>query len=193
MTALEFTWDSRELAVFRGQHVDKAIARALRLAGNQASKMLQQGSIGIARRKKNLPRADIEKDQELKKPRRSAQLRDLAWRLHIQGQPVPVSRFPYMDTRRTSRRGVAVRFGTGGTQRLSGSFEAKMKSGHVGVFRRERKTRLPIAELFSYRLPKDFGGEVMTSMADPVFRKLEASFKRGLDRELGKLKRKGLS
>lgn len=191
MAAIEFEWDSRELAVFQGGEVDKAIARAMRLGGNQAFKVLQEGTTDLVLRKKRLPRKAIEEDQRVSKPRRSAELRDMAWELFIQGKPVPVSRFPYIDTRATSRTGVAVRFRAGGTERLAHAFEATMKSGHVGIFRRERKTSLPIAEVFSYRLPADLGGEVMTSLADPTFRKLETAWKKGLDRELAKARRKG--
>lgn len=191
MAAIEFTWDSRDLSVFRGKEIDKAIERALRLGGNQAFKFLREGTISHVLRKKALRRAVIEDDQRVSKPRRGAALQEFAWELFIKGQPVPITRFPYLDTRSTSGRGVAVRFGSGGTERLSSAFVATMKSGHVGVFRRERKTSLPIAELFSYRLPKDLGGEVTTSLADPTYRKLQASWERGLNRELGKARRKG--
>lgn len=192
MSGITFEWDSRDLEVFRGGKVEKALARALRLAGNQALKTLERGAVQLARGRKNLPELTITEDQQQRKPSRSAEMREFAWTLFVKGQPVPVAKFPYLDTRRLrSGNGVLVRFGTGGTQRITGAFQARMRSGHLGVFRRSRKTSLPIEELFSYRLPADFGGEVMTSLADPVYRKLEASFTRGLDRELGKLKRKG--
>lgn len=192
MSGITFEWDSRDLQVFRGGAVEKALARAMRLAGNQALKSLQQGTTDLVKRQKNLPLLTITEDQQQRKPSRSAELRDFAWTLFIKGQPVPLTRFPYIDTRRLrSGNGVLVRFGTGGTQRISGAFQARMRSGHLGIFKRTRKTSLPIEELFSYRLPADLGGEVMTTLADPTYRKLEASWRRGLDRELGKLRRKG--
>ena len=192
MAAIQFEWDSRDLGVFRGGKVEKAIARSFRLAGNQAAKGLQRGATDLARRKKNLPELTITEDQRQLKPGRSTELKDFVWTLWVKGQPVPMAKFPHIDTRRLrSGNGVLVRFGTGGTQRIVGAFTARMRSGHLGVFRRTRKTRLPIEELFSYRLPKDFGGEVMTTLADPTYRKFKSSYERGLDRELAKLKRKG--
>jgi hypothetical protein len=191
-TPLTFTWDSRELAVFRGRNIDRAMGRALRLAGNQAIRFLHRGEMDLATSRKALPRPLIAEDQKLSLPHRGADLRDFVWRIYIQGKPVPVSKFPHLDTRSTrSRNGVLVRFGDGGTRRLERAFTATMRSSHAGVFRRVRGTRLPIQELYSSRLPARFGGEVVTTYSDKTFRKLETAFQRGLDRELAKLRRKG--
>jgi hypothetical protein len=192
MASLEFTWDSRDLAVFRGGKVDGALARSLRLAGNQAARYLQRGELQLVLARKNLARDIVAEDQKLHLPNRKQAIRDFVWTLFIKGKPVPAARFPYLDTRHTrSRNGVLVRFGTGGTQRLEGAFEATMRSGHTGIFRRTGKKSLPIEEVFSSRLPKNFGDDVMTTLGDKTYRKLEASYTRGLDRELAKLRRKG--
>lgn len=192
MAGIEFTWDSRELDVFRGGKIEKALGRAMRLAGNQAIRELRQGTTDLVRRKKALEEATVKEDQALSTPNRKDELRDFVWTLWVKGQPVPVAKFPHIDTRGTrSRNGVLVRFGQGGTQRLQRAFVATMKSGHEGVFRRTRKARLPIEELFSSRLPANLGGEVLMTLSDPTYRKLETTFKRGLTRELGKLKRGG--
>jgi hypothetical protein len=193
MSALEFVWDSRDLAVFRGKTVDKALSRALRLGGNQAARYLQKGATAFALTRKNLDEQVVVEDQRLSRPHRNAELRNFVWTLFVKGKPVPVAKFPFLDTRRTrSRNGVLVRIGAGsGTQRLTGAFATTLKSGHEGVFRRTGKSRLPIEEVFSSRLPKDFGGEVMTTLGDKTYRKLETAFKRGLDRELAKARRKG--
>lgn len=191
-TPLEFTWDSRELAVFRGRNIERALARALRLGGNQAIRFLHRSEMGLATSKKALAQSLVAEDQKLSLPNRRAEMRDFVWRVVVQGKPVPVSKFPHMDTRRTrSRNGVLVRFGSGGTRRLERAFTATMRSSHEGVFRRLRDTRLPIEELYSARLPAKFGGEVMTTYADKTYRKLETAYRRGLDRELAKLRRKG--
>jgi hypothetical protein len=192
MSAIEFVWDSRDLAVFRGGKVDAAMGRALRLAGNGAIRGLRRDATALVLLRKNLDEPVIAEDQKLFLPTRKAAIRDFAWKLFVRGKPVPASKFPYLDTRRTrSRNGVLVRFGTGGTQRLEGAFEATMRSGHTGIFRRTGKKSLPIEEVFSSRLPKNFGADVMTTLGDKTYRKLEASYTRGLDRELAKLRRKG--
>src|SRR5918912_4444345 len=172
MASIEFTWDSRDLAMWRGGKVDGALKRALRLAGNQAIRLLQRDATALARSRKALPETTITDDQSLYLPSRSAELRDFAWKLFVQGRPVPVAMFPHLDTRRTrSRDGVLVRFGTGGTQRLRSAFVARMKSGHVGVFRRDGRfgrrgnPKLErISELFSSRLPKNYGSDVMLTL-----------------------------
>lgn len=192
MASVEFTWESRDLEVWRGKKVDSAVARALRLAGNQAARGLRKGATAIALGKKNLPQQTITEDHTLVLPKRSKELRDFAWTLFVRGKPVPASRFPHLDTRhRRTRNGVLVRFGSGGTQRLTSAFVARMKSGHEGVFRRTGKKRLPIEEVFSSRLPASYGPEVMTTLGDKTYRKLETAYRRGLDRELAKLRRKG--
>lgn len=192
MSAIEFEWDSRDLKVFRGGAVEKALARAMRLAGNRAFKDLTEGTTGLVRRKKTLSQATVTEDQSQRKPTRSSQLKDFSWTLFVRGKPVPLIKFPHIDRKRLrSGKGVLVRFGPGSSHTFTSAFVARMKSGHEGIFIRTRKTRLPIEELYSSRLPKDLGGEVMTTLADPVYRKLESAFKRGLERELAKLVRKG--
>lgn len=192
MSGIEFVWDSRDLEVFRGGKIEKALGRSMRLAGNQAIKVLQQGTVKLVLSRKNLSQVTVTEDQSLDKPRRSDQLQDFVWRLWIKGKPVPVAKFPMgRIIGAKGRGGIFVAFGGGHSMRIKGGFLATMKSGHVGVFKRTGKGRLPIAEVFSSRLPKGLGGEVMMTLGESVYRKLETSFKRGLDRELGKLRRKG--
>lgn len=45
-------------------------------------------------------------------------------------------------------RGVSYRIGVRGRGRVESAFIAQMRSGHMGVFRRTSKARLPIVELF---------------------------------------------
>lgn len=192
MSAITFEWDSRDLDVFRGRKVDAAVARALRLAGNYAIRDLRKEATELALSRKNLTSDVVQADQDLQLPQRAREIREFAWSLFVKGKPVPVAKFPHLDTRLTrSRNGVLVRYGTGGTQRLTEAFTVRLKSGHEGVFRRRRDSRLPIDELFSSRLPANYGEEVVTRYGGSTYRKLEARFKRGLDRELGKLRRKG--
>lgn len=198
MAALEFEWDSRDLEVWRGEKVDGALARALRLAGNQAIRGLRRDATAFALARKNLPEPVITDDQALELPRRKVAIRDFAWALFVRGQPIPASKFPHLDTRksfaragRAGGRGVIVKFGEGQVGRIAGAFAVTLKSGHQGIFRRRGKGRLPIDEAFSTRLPKRFGQDVMTTYGEKTYRKLQEAYTRGLDRELAKLRRKG--
>lgn len=194
-TSIEFEWDSRTLSVFRGGKVESAIARSLRLAGNQAIRSLRKDATAFAAARKALPGVVITEDQRLSLPNRAAAIRDFAWTLFVKGKPVPVSAFRHSDTRRAGRgvraRGVLVSIDQGRVTSIRSAFVATMKTGHKGVFRRTGKKRLPIEEVFSSRLPARFGGEVMLTYGGKTYRKLATAYARGLDRELGKLKRKG--
>lgn len=186
--ALEFTWDSRDLDVFRGGKIESAIARALRLGGNQAARSLKKDETDLALSRKHLQRQVIEEDQSLSLPGRKVAISDLVWRIWVKGKPVPVAKFPHTQ----SGLGTIVTFGgSGGTKLISSAFVARMKSGHVGVYHRRGKGRLPIDEMFSSRLPRKFGNEVMLTLGDKTYRKLESAFERGLNREVAKLRRKG--
>jgi hypothetical protein len=185
---LEFTWDSRDLEVFRGGKMESAVVRAFRLAGNQAARSLRKDEIAFARSRKSLQEQVIVEDQSLSLPSSKTHLSDLVWRIWVRGRPVPVSKFPHS----MSGLGTIVTFGgSGGTQLIASAFVARMRSGHMGVFRRTGKARLPIQELFSSRLPRKFGDEVMVTYGDKTYRKLESAFGRGLTREVAKLRRKG--
>jgi hypothetical protein len=185
---LQYEWDSRDLAVWRGGAMETAVSRALRLAGNQAIRALNKDEIALARSKKSLPEKIIAEDQSLSLPGRSVEIKDMAWRIYVRGKPVPAAKFPHT----TSGLGTIVTFGgAGGTKLISGAFVARMKSGHLGIYRRKGKTRLPIDEVFSSRLPKQFGQEVVLTLGDKTYRKLATAYERGLKREIGKLKRKG--
>jgi hypothetical protein len=73
------------------------------------------------------------------------------------GRPIPILQF---DARQT-RAGVTVRIKRGARKRIPEGFIATMRSGHRGVFIRqraggERAGRLPIEEIFSLSLPRAF-------------------------------------
>ena len=183
---LAFEWDSRELAVFRGKTLDRALTRAMRLGGNQALKSLRLDATAFALSRKRLSEQTITEDQDVEKPDRKTELRDFVWRLWVKGKPVPAAKFPHS----MSGLGAIVTFG-GATRLIGHAFTARMKSGHLGIYHRRGDKRLPIDEVFSSRLPARFGADVMLTYADKTYRKLETAFTRGLDRELAKLKRKG--
>lgn len=191
-TGIVFEWDSKELSVWRGSAIEAALTRALRLAGNQAIRTLRKGATTHALGKKALRRTAFEEDQALRLPTRAEAIRDLVWTLYVRGKPAPAAKFPHVDTRRLSTRaGVLVQFGPGQRRRLRSAFEVQLKSGHVGIFQRTGKRPLPIEEVFSSRLPKDYGKDVMLTYGDPTYRKLQQIFEHKLKLELDKLRSKG--
>jgi hypothetical protein len=192
--ALDFEWDSADLAVFRGRKVDTALARALRLGGNQAIRVVQRAAIAHITGRKLLRDADVKKGLPLVLPRRSDAIQNLSWTMKVSGRPIALSKFPNVDTRSLGKRGgVLVRVNRGaGPVRIASAFSAGVASGHVGIFRRKGKARYPLQHLVTSSLADSMqdAGVAPAALAKG-YAKLEAAWPKGMDRELGKLRRKG--
>lgn len=194
--SLAFEWDSRDLDVWLGGKVTLAVNRAVRLAGNQGLRVMQDESADYITSRKMLRVEEVKKGLALHKPRASAELAELIWVLVASGAPVPLAKFPHIDTRRslTGRgRGVGVQVNVGkGSTMIPHAFTATMRSGHEGIFERRGDERLPIDELFSTRLSdplRDAG--VAVGIESHGYRKLAEAFKKSLNRQIKNLKRKG--
>jgi len=79
--------------------------------------------------------------------------------VRVTGKRIPVYRFrprptlpqPYEPL---PKRGLTYKIcKQGGRRRISDAFVARMRSGHMGVFRRAKRTRLPIMELYGPSIP----------------------------------------
>jgi hypothetical protein len=76
-------------------------------------------------------------------------------------------------------RGVSYRIGSTGRGRVESAFLAQMSSGHLGVFRRTGKGRLPVIELFGPSI-----GRVFEKYRDPVVAVMRETFTARLAHEL---------
>lgn len=187
---IEFEWDSRNLPFGRGdKRVEKALQRALRMAGNAAIKEAQDGSTEYVTTRKLIGQDDVRQGLPLEMPSAKAEISDLQWTERVSGKGMALAKFPYMQTALGARVRVNAR---SGFKLLPGSFTLRLASGHVGIFRRTGKDRLPIKELWTTR--------ISDSMSDPgavegvqgkALEKLQTAFARGLERELTKLRLKG--
>jgi hypothetical protein len=189
--SIEFVWDSRDLNIWRGGgKVEFALGRALRLAGNQALRAMGAESNISVRRRKRMREGEVMKGLPLVFTGSRTAIKDMVWRMKVSGKPVPLSAFPHIDTR---KQGVLVRVNVGGsTKRLPGAFVATLRSGHEGIFKRRGKARLPIDELFSSRISDTMKDEaIILHVQGVAFNRMQTAYQRGLERELGKLKRKG--
>lgn len=153
MTELSFTWDSRDLAVWRTAGVEKALARAVSKAGGDAIRFMKVGSSRLLRQRKRFRVSRVNKALPLTFPRGKA-IEDLEWRMDVSGAAVPIVDFPHSQ----NRRGVSVAVNKGGRKLLGSAFVATMRSGHRGVFERAFRgaPRLPIQEVFSSRVSDVF-------------------------------------
>lgn len=84
---------------------------------------------------------------------------DLKSEVGASGRPLPIYDFAARWTRRMAGASVAIKKGTRKT--LKGSFIARMPSGHAGVFARDGRSRLPIAEKFTISVPGMFGAKAI--------------------------------
>lgn len=88
---------------------------------------------------------------------------------------LPLSKF----TPKSTGRGVTYKIGRGGRSRLEHAFLATMASGHVGVFLRAGKKRLPIQEKFGPSIGLVFAKhrpDVVVSMQDTFTKNLGHEF-----------------
>lgn len=103
------------------------------------------------------------------------------------GRPLPLSNFritpktPQADRGRKRRRGVRYQVRRGERVHVRRAFVAQTKSGHVGVFMREGKDRLPIRQLYGPSVPQMFGEQ---SSLNALFRSVAAESPKILDQEL---------
>lgn len=94
--------------------------------------------------------------------------------IHASGYPIPL--IDVKGAKRQTKRGVVAKIEAGEPGHLfEGAFIATMKSGHIGVFRREQSHNLPIREI---RLPsvaatmvQDDMDRQMRAFAIPIYEK----------------------
>ena len=89
--------------------------------------------------------------------------------------------------RRASGSGVSVEIKRGQRKLLPRTFIAKMKSGHMGVFERAGKARLPIKEKVTIDVQYMFGSKkVIEATKKRVIEQFDKNFTHELDREMNK-------
>jgi len=75
--------------------------------------------------------------------------------VRVNGEPIPVAKLPH----RQNRKGVRFKVRRDKSSMMRGAFVAKMKSGNVGVFKREGDGRLPIKQVFTSGISSAFKDE----------------------------------
>lgn len=185
MAQISFTWDSRDLELWRGEpKVEKALASALSKAGGDAVRALRADSVRSVRSRKRFKAAKLRRALPLFFPR-GRKIESLLWEMKVSGEPVPVSSLPHRQT----RKGVSVAINTGKRSFIRSAFIATMKSGHTGVFLRRGAGRLPIDEAFTTKVSDVFND---TGMIPDVMQTAERAFDKAFTRlwaiEVGKLR-----
>lgn len=76
----------------------------------------------------------------------------------VKGRPIPLIRFKVNPTEPKNQK-VVVSVKKSGGKTIDGAFIARVKSGHVGVFKRVGERSLPIKQLYGPSVPQMFGSE----------------------------------
>lgn len=152
--AIELVWDSRDLDVWRENRIEYALGRALSRSGGDAARAMKTVAGRKVRERKAMKLNRVNRALPLTFPT-SKEISRLAWRMDVSGALVPVAAFPHRQT----HAGVSVQINKGSRSLIRSAFTARLKSGHLGVFLRKGKARLPIKEAFTTRVSDVFNDQ----------------------------------
>lgn len=140
--SISVKWDRGEMAALETGPFKTAVRRALSKAGATALRDMRSETTKRIRARKKIKPSYIRRALTLRRAK-GGDIADLEWAVDVSGEAVPLVAYPHRQT----KKGVKVEVNRGKRTLLKGAFVATMKSGHVGVFRRRGKARLPIDEL----------------------------------------------
>lgn len=181
-TGISVKWDRSQIAALQTGPLKAALKRALRKAGATALRDMRAEANKRIRARKRIKISYIRKALSLGRPSGS-DISDFSWSLNVSGDPVPLTAYPFRQT----RKGVSVEVNRGKRTLIARSFVATLASGHKGIFQRRGKARLPIREMFGSR-PIDallHEGEA-DGVAERGGKSFEATFQRVLPMEVRK-------
>jgi hypothetical protein len=151
----------------------KAMARAL----NRTATTVRTTAVRWTRLNLNIKTGDVNK---LIKQRRAVvhTLGGAEATITVTAKAAPLSRFGARQT----RKGVSVKVKrTGSRKVVKGAFLARLRSGHLGVFKRVGDARLPIKELFSTAVVQYLDDELILERLGNVAR---TRFEKAIDAEI---------
>ena len=158
-TKASFELDTRELIAVLNDTKGR-IPKAAATAVNRSAKSVKTAMVKVVREDVGLKAKDVRDAIRFRQAKPSS---DPAAQLRVSKKRIPLIRFGGTPLKRAGWRSRM----KGGTKTIPGGFKAKMRSGHVGVFRRKKETRsrwgmpwgspeLPIRELHGPSLAKPF-------------------------------------
>jgi hypothetical protein len=180
--AVTATWNKAGIAALQPGPLKRAVVRSLRKAGATALRDMRSEARKRIKARKRIGAKYISRAITLRRAS-GTDIAGMSWAVNVSGEPVPLVAYPYRQT----KQGVSVEVNRGKRTLLKGAFVATLKSGHVGIFRRKGKARLPIEELRGSR-PVDallHQGEAQ-GVADRGGASFAETFARVLPLEVGK-------
>jgi hypothetical protein len=145
------------------------------MGGRDAIRAMKSQGNKTVRARKKLKVSRVNKGMETTSPVGASSINDLVWTMSVDNAPIRLVDYPH----RQGKLGTTVQVNVGARKLIKSAFEAKMRSGHVGVFMREGTARLKINELFTSRLTdvfKDHG------MIPALQERAQTAFQKTFDR-----------
>lgn len=161
--------------------VEKAVAAAL----NRAAEGARTIAIKKVRERYYIQAKDVRETIEIKK----AMINEPVAIIKASGSPLALSKFritPSNPPAKRRKKPIIARVVRGEGGPIRSAFVAKMQSGHIGVFRRVGKERLPITELYGPSVPQMLGHE---SVTEYIEEKARERLENRLEHEINRLLR----
>ena len=146
--------------------IGKQSDRAARMAGSSALRAMRAEASRQIRERKAIKVAMLTRALKMEFPSDSGTR--YVWTLSASSAPMPVAAYSHRQT----RLGVSVEINVGRRVLIKHAFVARMRSGHVGVFYRLGKARLPIDEAYTTRISDVFKdvAPVVATRGEQIFR-----------------------
>jgi hypothetical protein len=182
---IQFEFNSQELGVFRDRKVERALGRALSMAGGDGIRAMRAKGKQRVRERKSIKAAYLSNRALPLSFPSGKDIDGMVWVMGVSGKEIPLAKYPARQT----KRGVSVLVNKGKRKLVRHAFLATMKSGHTGVWFREGKKRLPIKHALSSRVSDVFhdAGMVATVQARGL-EVMSGAFRRLFPIELAKVK-----
>lgn len=120
---------------------------------------------------------------------RRGSLSNLSSELRWKGGNIPLMQFRTNPKSPSAKRPRALKAAVkraGGNKKVGGAFLARMSSGHVGVFRRSARRRLPVEELYGPAVPVMLNNPEVTEHLERVaVEEMDKRIEHELNRRLG--------
>ncbi len=156
-------------------NVPKGIERAMASAINRAAQSGRTEAVKKVRERYIVKASTVREPLKIERASSSSPIATL----RAAGSVIPLSKFKIRPSKPTPGKltpvSATVIKGKGGT--ISKAFVARMPAGHVGVYRRKGRPRLPIMELYGPSAPQMIGNE-------EVMRALEEKAQQTLDERM---------
>ena len=168
-------------------NVPKGIERAMASAINRAAQSGRTEAVKKVRERYIVKASTVREPLKIERASSSSPIAIL----RAVGRVIPLSKFKIRPSKPTPGRSKPVTAtvikGKGGT--IPKAFVARMPTGHVGVYRRKGRPRLPIMELYGPSVPQMIGNEeVMRALEEKAQQTLDERMEHDITRLLEGIK-----